>query len=394
MTRLLFCALLTLGFTPSAQAEDCWRMETLGGCVHLPRGLNPTEGGWADDSLSAKSDDGVLFKLWLTPFQQPITKLALDSWAPRQVEILGAKGLSGVKLAKTEIKKIGGRETGLSTFGFTIKGGARGGATVASFTGAGHVVHIRVLSNSRRRAAALRSLDLVLEKMELDDGPLREEVGRVESGAGFATTLPDGWRRPVGPEMDAVRKISATLGEEKLAGDSCWVAVKPVPGAEPGLIFACQVYHHIGVLDGHSFASEEEAVRARFFGASAAEVPPAAQTQVGDRLGFTYRPPTPLRLGLVPYAGGMVATWGVAGGLDLTALDVAMAAVLGATEFTGDGGGQPIIGLDKRVGYYLKHRPTSPMVIAPVLLLLGLIGGIVAISRKRSAGRWDVDDLD
>lgn len=394
MVRLIFVALLTLGYAPVAQAEDCWRMETLRGCVHLPRGLNPTEGGWADDSLAAKSDDGVVFKLWLTPFQQPITEAALTAWAPRQVEILGGKGLSGVKLTKTEVKKIGGRKTGLSTFGFSLKGGGRGGATVASFEGAGHVVHVRVLSNSRRRAAALRSLDFVLEKMEIDGGPLKEEIGRVEAGAGFATTLPDGWRRPVQPEMDAVRKITATLGEEKLTRDSCWVAVQPVPAAEPGLIFACQVYHHIGVLDEHSFDSEEEAVRDRFFGGSAAEVPPAAQTQVGDRLGFYYRPPTPLRLGLAPYAGGMVATWGVTGGLDDTALDAAMTAVLTATEFTGEGGGQPIIGLDRRVGYYLKHRPTSPLVIAPVLLIIGFIGGIVAIGRKRSANRWDVDDID
>ena len=396
MTRLLTCLLTTFLFThaPAAQAADCWRMETLGGCVHLPRGLNPTEGGWADDVLSAKTDDGVVFKLWLTPFQQPITEAALAAWAPKQEEILANKGLTGVKLANAEIKEIGGRKTGVSTYDFHIKGSGRGGATVASFTGAGHVVHVRVLSNGRRRSAALRTLDFVLEKMELDGGPLELETGRVEVDAGFATTLPEGWRRPVQPEMGAVRKITPKLGEEKLAKDSCWVAVHPVPAAEPGLIFACQVYHHIGVLDAHSFDTEEEAVRARFFGASASEVPPAAQAEVGDRMGFHFRPPTPLRLGLAPYAGGMVATWGVAGGLDEMALDAAMTAVLQSTEFTGAEGGQPIIGLDKRVGYYLKHRPTSPVVIGPVLLFFAFIGGVVAISRKRSAAKWDLDDLD
>ena len=78
----------------------------------------------------------------------------------------------------------------------------------------------------------------------------------------------------------------------------------------------------------------------------------------------------------------------MAAGDDATVLDTALMALLPGVRFTGPGGGQPIIGLDKRVGYFLTYRTTSPFVVGPFILLIGVVGFVVVSSRRRNASRW------
>ena len=60
--------------------------------------------------------------------------------------------------------------------------------------------------------------------------------------------------------------------------------------------------------------------------------------------------------------------------------------------FTGPEGGQPIIGPDKWVTYYLKYRPTSPPVLLGGLAVVGLIGGGIAMARRRKPS-YELDDI-
>jgi hypothetical protein len=89
-----------------------------------------------------------------------------------------------------------------------------------------------------------------------------------------------------------------------------------------------------------------------------------------------------------PYDKGLMALWAQAGTLDSEALDAAITGVAERTQFTGPDGGAPIIRADKWISYYLTSRPTSPLVIGPVLGLLGLLGFVVVRLRNR-APKWD-----
>ena len=139
----------------------------------------------------------------------------------------------------------------------------------------------------------------------------------------------------------------------------------------------------------------EEEVHETFFGGSDKPVEAATPITIGDRTGFYYEPPIAggtYRLALAPYDKGMMMTWAVANQLDEAGLDTAMDELMGSVSFTGPEGGQPIIGPDKWVAYYLKYRPTSPPVLLGGLVLIGLVGGGITVARRRKPS-YELDDI-
>ncbi len=370
---------------PIARAESAegYRMNDLGGTVKLPAGYENDL--WADWELKSKSSRGVLFKLWLSEYQVPVNADSLAAWAAHYKEELEDEGVSQVQIARTEMNDRGGRRTGMVTLSLQIAGGA-GVAYYAFFEGAGHTVHLRTVSAASSTRAAEADLDAILAQMQLDGGPLSGGDGTVSTAAGFQATLPEGWRLPVGKEIEPIRKITAKMGEAELAEDRCWTALHPNAAAEPDLLFACKTGLQVGPLDEYSFDAVEAEVHARYFGRAETPVAAAKPVPVGDRTGLLYSPPVagqPVKLALAPYAASMMQLWGRAGALDEAGLEAAVTQTLAATRFTGDDGGKPIIGFDSWVGYYLKHRPTSPLVLGPGLLLVGLVGGGAALSRRK-----------
>lgn len=388
----LLPALALLGALSSpalAQDEDgAYRMNDVGGSLTLPAGFEVEEGGWADWEFKARSKDPILMKLWLTPFQVMPSDESLKVWTGQYADSLRKDKLKNVTMDSMGVTEVGERAVGRATLSFTIEGGGKGVAHYAAIPTLGQVVHIRTLGAARYSKKAEAALVSFVENLSLDEGPELPTSQRVESPAGFAATLPEGWRAPLAKEMDAVRKVSQKVGEE-LAPDDCWVAILPPPAGEVDLIWACQAEVHLPPVDEHSFAGVEQEVYDAYFGRSDKEVPHAEQVTVGDRVGFYYRPPvggSPVRLAIAPYTGGEMVMWGFAGNLDDSGLDQAMQAILPTVEFTGEGGGQPIISADKWVMHYLKYRTTSPLVLGPLaLLLLGIvgIGGFVVRRGKR-----------
>jgi len=307
---------------------------------------------------------------------------------------LEAEGVEGVALTAREVTEIGGRKTAWMAYDLSISGG-QGVAYAAAFTGAGSTVFLRVVAAKKQSRQAEADLRSTLDSLVLDKGPLDTGSGALETAAGFTAQLPEGWRAPLRDELDRVRAVTKKVGEEGLAADDCWVGVRPPATGEPDVIFACRSQYWIGPLDEHSFDAVEAEVHERWFGRSEKPVPKAGQVRVGDRVGLYFMPPVaanPVRLAMAPFDGGMMVMWGLAGQLDESGLDAAMNAILPTVGFTGPDGGAPVIGADKWAAYYLRHRPTSPWVLGPGLTLLALVGGGVAMSRRRRPGLDDEED--
>ena len=381
--------MLTLLLTFSAHAED-YRMNDVGGSVVLPGGWEVADQGWTDWDFKAQSDTNLLFKLWLTPFQPELTDEAAAHWAELYKGILEREGLEEVAIDRTERTTLSRRDTAITKLTFRHNTGGPGVAWFAGFPNNGQTIHLRVVGLVRNDGKAEAALKQFAELMELDAGAL-EAVTAVEGG-GFTATLPDGWRVPHTKELDAVKKIAEQMG--KYVPDNCFVGLRPPLDGDPDVVFACGTYLHVGPVDEHSFAGIEAEVNAEFFGSSDTPVEAATAITVGDRTGFYYQPPIPggtYRLALAPYDKGMMMTWAVANQIDGAELDAAMTALNSSVTFTGPEGGQPIIGPDKWVMYYLKYRPTSPPVLLGGLLVVGLIGGGVTMMRRRKPS-YELDD--
>lgn len=395
MAPLLALALALSPLAPAparAQGAAGFEMNDLGGTVTLPRGYESEL--WTDAELKAKHPQGRILKLWMHPWQVAVDAPSSQAWAERVKAGLEAEGVQEVRLTTREVVEIAGRQTAWMAYDLTISGG-RGVAYAAAFTGAGSTVFLRVVAASRGARDAEADLRAVLEGLALERGPLDTGTGAVESGAGFTAQLPAGWRAPLRDELELVRKVTAKVGEEGLSPDDCWVGVRPPAAGEPDVLFACRSQYYVGPLDEHSFEGVEAEVHERWFGRAEKPVPTAGKVDVGDRIGLYFMPPVaqnPVRLAMAPFDGGMMVMWGLAGQLDEGGLDAAMNAVLPTVAFTGPGGGAPIIGADKWAAYYLRYRPTSPMVLGPAFALLALIGGGVAVARRREPGLDDDDD--
>ncbi len=403
MRTLLAALALTLALGSPAVAradegDDGYAMNDVGGTLHLPRGWEMQT--WADWEFKAKSRDGVLMRVYLTAFQVDPDAAAAAAFATSTQERLTKDGGVDFKEVVSEVGEaalMDGKTVPAVRISmqFTFEKQKTGGVVyAAAFTGKGQVIHVETITASRQARKAAAALDALLAGFQLDKLPEQTEGPRVASeDAGFAFTAPQGWRAPVTAELGAVRAITAKVGEEKLDPKLCAVAIHPVAVGDPDVIFACEVYAFPGPVDDYSFEGEEAELHDRYFGRSDKPVDPAEKLTMGDRLGFLYTPPVaghPVRLALAPYDKGMVQLWGMGGTMDDAALDEAVRAAAGSTEYTHEGGGQPIIAMDKRVSYYLKYRPTSPLVLGPAALLVLLVGGGVAMGRKKGNKYEDI----
>lgn len=375
-----------------AQGDSGYEMNDLGGTVTLPAGYSSEL--WTDAELKAKHPQGRILKLWLHPWQIDVDDAATLAWSARVKEGLEAEGVAEVHQTRRDIIDVGGRKTAWLAYDLRLSGG-RGVAYAAAFTGASNTVFLRVVASRRGAGRAEAELRSTLERLVLDKGPKPIGSRAVASDAGFTAELPEGWRAPLRDELDLVRQVTQKVGEEGLSSEDCWVGVRPPATGEPDVIFACRSQYYVGPLDEHSFAGVEEEVHDRWFGRSEKPVPTAGQVEIGDRIGLYYTPPVaanPVRLAMAPFDGGMMVMWGLSGQLDESALDKAMNEILPTVTFTGPDGGAPIIGADKWASYYLRYRPTSPVVLGPGLALLALIGsGIMLARRKRPA--QETEDL-
>ncbi len=371
--------------------DDGYRMNDLGGTVHLPPGWRSK--AWADWQLDAVNDrDHMELRVWFTPYQVPVDEVAAKAWADAAAKGVEKAGHTDVKVESTDVAEVAGRPTARARIAFVINHKVPGVALYRAFAAKGKVIHVRLLAAKARLRKARSAMERILADMEIDAGPA-PTTREVESEAGFAATLPEGWRAPLPSELPEIRKLTARVGEDTIAPKKCWAGIHPQPVGKPDVILACRSQVYVGPLDEYSAKGVEKELHEQFFGRAKKPVPPGEPVTVGDRMGLLFRPPVagmPTRLVLTPYSGGLVMMWGLGESLDEAGLEEAVTAVLPTVRFTGPDGGKPVIGADKWVAYYLKYRPFSPVVLGPAVVIVLVVVGIgVAVSRRRARNPYD-----
>ncbi len=384
--------LALIGMSLVAGAEP-YTMNEVGGSLDLPdtwKGKSYSDRDLEAESRGKKSK--LKLRLWLSDYQVAIDAGARTAFSADYARRIGVLGGKDIQLLTSEIKTSVGRPTVWTTHRFDIGDGVQALAQTAAFAGYGNVIHIRILSSQRQQDRGRAALKQFVDTFELHKKPGEAKGPRVEAEDGFASVLPDGWRPPIGGERGRVRKITDKLWTSKEGTEPCWVAIRPAPIGNPDVMFSCGRHWSGGPVDEHSMAAVDEEWRDLFFRDAASEITPAEAVEVGDRMGLLFKPRegvNAVRLIAAPYDRGLVAIWAQGGGLEGAALDAAITSVASSTTFTGPGGGMPTIRADKWMGYYLAHRPTSPIVLAPALGVVGLIGFLVARRRKSESSGWE-----
>jgi hypothetical protein len=382
---------LQLAFAQNAteegrDAQGGYLMNDVGAWIYMPPGLEPDAGGWSDTGFSAKTaDGGVELKLWLTEFQVPITMDSMQVYGKdylTRAEDLGGKN---AKITSAQLHDWGDKKGGAVDVEFDLKDNIKGYAYHAILQSNAQMIHIRSLAAGRNAPKAKQILEQVATSLKRVKEPAPEQAGTLTSSAGFTVTMPEGWRAPIaGPETDKVLRRAESVGIDDISDARCATAIVPPPMGELDVFLACKQKYFLGPVDEHSWKAEEKHLY-ELFHFEEAKIPPAEKVQVGDRLGFSYKPregEKPMRLVVAPYDGGLLLLWGIAGSMQGPQLDETMKAAMASVKFTGPNGGQPIIRLGERLEYWVKHRPFSPQVLIPAfLLIVGLVAFVIAAKR-------------
>jgi hypothetical protein len=361
-------------------------MNDVGGTLTIPDDWEMTR--WSDWDFKAKGANGsLMYKLWLTPYQSEITDASADAYAAEYLEQVEGEGGGDATVTATEVKTLGGRSTAITEIAFKAKGGkgSEGVFVGAAIAAEGQMIHSRIIASKRNARVARTALEKTLDTFSLKKGPAAVEGGDVESDAGFAAALPDGWRLPVDAERSAVVGIASKMWKSEFGPEECWLGIRPPFIGEPDVAFACKRFWDGRPVDEHSFSSIEAEWRDLMFSKAGAEIPPGEQVMVGDRVGALFRPrdgANPLRVLVAHYDGGLMAVWLRGASLDAGGADAFMLNMASTVRFTGPEGGVPQIRPDRVYGHYVAHRPTHPIVWGPALLLIAVIGLVV---RRRGA---------
>lgn len=381
---------LLLALSLAVAAPQPFALADAGVTLQLPQPWKMTR--WSDYDFKAKSADGALnMFLWTTPWQVDVDAANAEIWAGRMAAQMKDEGFDEARVDSFTVKTLGGRPTSVVKLTLTSKSKAGLNAVLygATITGAGQNIHFYVLSLERFGDRAERAMEEIASSLVLDRAPLDIGSNKVATKAGFEATLPAGWRVPLEAELGYVLAVTSKMGHDQLPPESCWVAVRPPADGEPDIMFACEAALYLSPVDEHSFAGVEPEVHNTYFKDANPPVPAAVSVPVGDRVGFYFQPPRekgPLRLAVAPFgAGKVMRLLAVGNHIDAAAMDADAQAVLASTVFTGPNGGKPQIGVDRWVGYYLKYRTFSPVVLGPLVVLIGALALVVRALRGKPA---------
>ncbi|MBN1335294.1 MAG: hypothetical protein JXB39_04990 [Deltaproteobacteria bacterium] len=390
LASLLFaCATTGTALAAPAAAEPFY-MKDVQATVNLPPGWEMSR--WSDWDFRAKTKDGgIQMNLSFTPYQVDPSQEAADGWVKLHTKTLEEVKAVDVKPERTEVVTVAGRTVDRVDLSFKFSPtGPDGLWQSVAIPACAKTIHIALISNLRNVQVAEDALEYLVEHiaMERDADPLDEYRGPVAvEKAQYATTLPATWRRPTPAEMPLVVNRIAKLGHDQVNPDKCFVAIHPLPNADPDLMMFCQSGLYLDKVDEHSWDGVEAAVYDRFF-AKKTETPHAEKILVGDRLGFFYRTPAPndqLLVAIAPFNKGILLGWGLAAKDRGEPLEAAMKATLTDMKFTGPEGGVQPVGIAKYVEYIVKYRQSSPMFWGPIagvgILLLLVV--VLLLRRKK-----------
>ena len=388
MLSLLLAASLTA--TPASAEEEVY-LGNIGVTADLPEGW--TIPRWSDWDLEAvNAPKTIQVQVMSSAYQVPVDQDSAKEWAgliaPRMME--KGKGHSDFTVVKSGVTERGGRR--IATAEATYKYGGDKDATLYQWTFPvrGQSLHIHATAIGPLAAQAPAALETWLDALSIGKEAEAIPAERaVSAGAGFGSSLPDGWRLPLDSEMAEVRKLVAKTGQN-LDPESCWVGIQPYAAGEASLLLACQIGAWLGKIDEHSFEGVDEQMRATTL--KSFNLPTAQSVEHADRLSFLYTLDSAegkaRRVAITPYDQGLILTYalGPAGRSD--ALDVGIRSALQSTTFTGEGGGAHPVGLAAWLGYAASYRPILLVgAVAPVLIFFGFI---VMLANKKKPSYDDI----
>lgn len=398
--EVLFAALLALLLLAAPQrafaqeeGKEGYDMNDVKATVFLPPKWEVLPGGWSDWDFRCKSEKGDMeLRVWMTPFQVEPSDEANAAWVKLHSDRLLKHKAENIETKRIEVSQRGGRTTTEIDLGFVFEGGKVNGIYRAvAMLGFGKVVHVAIMSNDRNEAKAQESLDWFLQNMQFhkEAEDLTGLWGKASSPAGFESNLPDGWRLFAPSEMGPVAELVKKASPSRYDKEKCWAALRPVGGEiEPDFMIFCEEGLLLDKVDEYSWDGIEPTVRSKFFGEKSAEMEAAERVVVGDRLGFMYQPPArgaESLMAVAPYETSKVMVgWGRAGS-PTGSIDDAFRSVLSSARFTGPNGGeQPVGGIGGWFVYSIRYRPTNPLFIGPVVLVvLGFLSIIVVLARHK-----------
>lgn len=396
MTATLLLVATNLLVAPAlAQDESVLEMKDLGGTVTLPDGWRVPR--WSDWDLDAVDSKGTVeLHLEYTEMQVTPDKDSAKAWVGLAANRLRDHEHERVEMVSTEVVERDGQPVAEIEIKYRYKGKLDAVYYQRSFAAEGKTIHLSASSLKSDAARAKAALDtwekaLRIDKKAVDLTPYE---GEVESKAGFGTTLPSGWRKPLPAERGLVEARLEEGGLPKNDADKCWLGMHPYPDGSAALMLACKHYLYTGLLDEHSFADTEALVRTSLF--KDAPIQPAEQVTAADdnRLAFYYHLPdagtNAARIGAIPYNDGYILIYTLGPKGDAANIDTAVKASMVSTTFA-DGVGKHPVGALQYVDYLWKYRRTSPMVLGPLALLVALVLGIGA-RLFRPAPIVNVDD--
>ncbi len=395
VAALFACMLL---FAPQqvlaeGEEEEGYGMNDMRATVYLPDKWEVPPGGWSDWELRAKSEKGdIEMRMWYTPFQVGASDDAAQAWVKMHTTRLSKHKAENIEATRVEIVERQGQTMIEMDLSFGFEGGkVQGVYQAVAFEGYGKVVHLALMSNQRNAAKAQEILTQLLATTEWSKQAedLTELWGKGTSPVNFENTLPEGWRMFAKSEMGPVAELVKKTGQDRYNKDTCWAAVRPVAGdVDPDFMIFCEGGLLLDKVDEYSWDGIEPLVRGKFFGDSSVEMEPAEKVVVADRLGFLYRPAArggETLMAVAPYETGTVMVGWARAGTAKGSIDDAFRGVLTNTRFTGPNAGeQPVGGLGGWFVYSIRYRPTNPLFIGPVaLVVLGFLGIIVLLARHK-----------
>ncbi|MEQ1502641.1 MAG: hypothetical protein ABMB14_10440 [Myxococcota bacterium] len=375
--------LLLAALYPAAAADDPeYLLSDHGVRLELPRSKWHMS-KWATDAFEGKLEaEPVLIYAWATRVRAPVDNP--EAWAP--VYVAKAEDLQGTDLRVTgsSVEEVSGHPWALVDVAFALS--SAGGIALRGATTelAGKNFHVAVVAPARLAKLADRERAQIIRELEFTAEVPPAELGGTVSTDRLTTKLPDGWRALEAGELDAVTSQLVKLGLEDLTG--CWTAIRGHPGNQPDVMVTCSKPLHLGVVDEHSFDEHERTAREKLFGPS---VPIGTAAAMPDRTGMVFTPRDGLAMGVAPDSDHVAVIWALGQG------DVAgpVRAALGATTFASPHATGP----GDQLGYWVKHRPTSPAVLCPAgclcgagALVVGAVALVVGLRSRRRGG--DEDD--
>ena len=353
---------------------------------------------WSDDDLDATEErQGLQVHVHASTYQVPATEEAARAWALELAVPWLERNhqATEIEVVEAEVVETEGPPHARTRITYRYQGQQPAVAFQESFPVRGQMAHVLSCGLEGKETQSRRALQTWVESTVIERSPedISDLGGAVSSGAGFFSTLPEGWRRPLEVERLEVAQVASMMGQKDIGAENCWVGIRPHHASDTALLLACRLELYLGRVDIHSSAAADEMLRSELFRGMSELAEPEEVDYVEDRLTLLYGLPTGgemvARVAVTPYDKGLLLTYGLGRPEEGGNINAAMQQVLEGTTFSGPDGAVHPVGLGAELSYWFNHRRSHPLVWGS----LGLLALLLLLGLKKVASRPSYEDL-